>query len=219
MPSALTPMVGREAHVERLNDLLTSNGVRLVSIVGLGGMGKTRLALAAGQRLVDARLFSHGVFFVELATASRPEQIVNAIAEGIGLALQAGDRRAPKAQLVDYLAAKEMALLLDNFEHLVESADLLAELLQMAPRVKILVTSRERLRLPGEQVFPILGLDQGDADRGSAAQASAAVQLFVQSAQRAAPGFDLSEQNSAQAVEICRLVEGCRWPSNWRLPG
>ncbi len=208
--AALTPLVGRLAELAALDQLLTSADVRLVSIVGTGGMGKTRLSLAAAQRQLEMRRFAQGVFYAELTPLGEPEHIVNVIAEVLSLPLQvgAGDRRPPKERLLDYLRAKNTLLVLDNFEQVLEGADVVGEILQAAPRVKILVASRERLRLPGEQVFPIHGLDYDGTGRLATGSIPAAAQLFVQSAQRVAPDFVVSDVQVAQIIQICRLVDG-----------
>lgn len=210
LPATLTPLLGRNAELSTLDEMLASDDIRLISILGPGGMGKTRLALAAARQQVETHRFAKGVYFVELATLGEAEHIVNVIAEAIRFPLQlgVGVSRTPRERLLDYLHAKEMLLVLDNFEHLLNSADLIGEILQVAPDVKILATSRERLRLHGEQVLPIRGLGYDGADTPAAAAFPPAAQLFVRSAQRVAPDFVASEQELAQILQICRLVEG-----------
>jgi predicted ATPase/DNA-binding SARP family transcriptional activator len=210
LPATLTPILGRDVELSTLDEMLASNDIRLISVVGPGGMGKTRLSLAAAERQAETHRFSQGVCFVELATLGEPERIVNVIAEAIRFPLQlgVGEKRTPRERLLDYLRAKEMLLVLDNFEHLLESADLVDEILQAAPSVKILSTSRERLRLRGEQVLPIRGLDYDSTDGSALPAVPPAAQLFVQSAQRIAPDFVASDEELAQILQICRLVEG-----------
>lgn len=210
LPTALTPFVGRHSELAMLDELLVSDDVHLLSIVGPGGIGKTRLSLTVAVQQVSLHHFPQGVHFTELASLDDPEQIVNAIAKAVALPSQSGsgDRRTPKQRLLAYLRGKEMLLVLDNIEHLLQDVDLIAEILQAAPAVKILATSRERLRLPGEQVFPLYGLDFVGEDTLDADSYPAAIQLFLQSAQRIAPDFSLSDEHLAQIAEICRLVEG-----------
>jgi predicted ATPase len=210
LPVALTPLIGRERELAELDQLLAQDEVRLVSFVGPGGVGKTRLSLAVAEQQVAQRRFTQGVYFVELTPLSDPEQIVHVIAEAMRLPLQAsgGDRRTPKVQMLDYLRTKEILLVLDNFEHLIPGAGLIVEILQAAPRMKVLTTSRERLRMAGEYVYPVQGLEYGAGDVESADALPAAVALFIQSAQRIALDFTAHDEERAQIAEICRLVEG-----------
>ena len=149
--------------------------------------------------------FHHGVFFVALASLSDPRQVAPAVAEALHFQLESGavQTRPPEKQVADYLREKQMLLLLDNFEHLLEGVEFIGNILEAAPAVKILVTSRERLRFPGEHVYPIQGLDT-EMDVAE----PAAVRLFVESARRAMPEFALNHHNLGHVTSICRLAEG-----------
>jgi class 3 adenylate cyclase len=216
LPIPLTPLIGRETELAEVGHLLTRAECRLLTIIGPGGMGKTRLAIAAAAEQGDP--FRDGVFFVALAPLSAPELIVPAIAEAIGFAFFGP--MEPKMQLLNYVREKQMLLVLDNIEHLLDGAGLLSELLQHAPGVKLLVTSRERLQLQGEWVVDLQGLPVPPparmAERFTLARGQDhteletydAITLFVASAQRTRVGFALSEQNRADVAHVCQLVEG-----------
>jgi predicted ATPase/two-component SAPR family response regulator/Tfp pilus assembly protein PilF len=209
LPSALTPFVGRQQELEMLSDWLANPRYRLVTLVGPGGIGKSRLALraAAEQRIA----FAHGVYLVSLAPINAPEFIVSTIADALGFSFSG--RRDTQEQLLNYLREKEILLLLDNMEHLLDGTGFLVEILQRAPGVVLLVTSRERLNLPQERVYEVRGLaypkngaaGEGDVD---AVQSYSAVELFTQSARRIRWRFALSERTAPWVAHICRLVEG-----------
>lgn len=205
LPAAVTPFVGRQAELAQLADLLAAPSARLIAIVAPGGMGKTRLALRLARQQIGR--FRDGVYFVQLAPLADAANVAQTIADAVGYPLQANGR-APDQQLIDYLAAKEMLLLLDNFEHLLDAAPLLNAILQAAPAVRLLVTSRRRLQLLGETAFTLGGM--GFPSWGSAGDAYnyAAIKLFRQTAQRARPDFTLSRANLPHVIQICRLVEG-----------
>lgn len=202
LPVSLTPLFGREEEETHLSDLLTRADVRLVTLTGPGGMGKSRLALALGAALLDS--FADGVFWVALAPLQQSEEMVTAIAEAVDFPFQR-DSRPPQRQLLDYLARKQMLLLLDNCEHLLDGMGLISEMLGSAPQVKMLATSRERLRLSGETVYALGGIDYGGADDGADSQA---VQLFLHNVGLVRPGYRPNPDDLAQVVRICRLVQG-----------
>ena len=210
LPAQTTPFIGREAELEELGRLLIGTERRLVTIVGPGGMGKTRLSLAFAEDQRATGHFPHGVFYVSLAPLSEVESIVPAIAEAIGytFAAEAPSHRPAKAQLLSYLRGRQMLLVLDNFEHLLAGSELLSAILRTAPHVRILATSRERLRLYEEQLFPIRGLVFPNAEVPTHAARYTAVELFIQSAQRIHPEFDLTDADLAYVTLICRQVEG-----------
>jgi predicted ATPase/DNA-binding SARP family transcriptional activator len=205
LPVPLTPLIGRETELNELAILLADPDLRLLTIVGSGGMGKTRLALAAAQAQTDN--FSDGVYFVSLAPLESVDPIVPTVAEALNFSLHHGS--APQQQLLDYLRQKQMLLVLDNFEQLLAGAALVVELLRAAPNLRILITSRIKLDIQGEQLFPIAGIEfpQETEMLEKAAQFSA-VRLFLQSAQRVLPDFELTSDNVVPIIWICRLVQG-----------
>lgn len=202
LPVAATPFVGRERELAELAELLNRPDVRLVSIVGPGGIGKTRLALqtALGHQTV----YASGVVFVPLAGVTAPHLIAPAIAETLGLSLSAGSGLA--GQLYAALQPREMLLVIDNVEQLLDGIDILAELLAQAPRLKLLVTSRERLNLQEEWVFDLHGLPvpHGEFDFAE----NTAVALFALHARRARSDFVVEAHDHAALIRICLLVEG-----------
>ena len=204
LPIPLTPLIGRAAEVTDLRDLLARAECRLLTLVGPGGIGKTRLAIAGAVEQGEA--FSDGVVFVALAPLSSSQFIVSAIAEAVGCAFYGPT--APKTQLLNYLGEKRMLLLLDNIEHLLDGVGLLAELLQHAANVKLLVTSRERLQLQGEWVVDLQGLAVPPTRQTDQLETYSAIGLFVERARRARSSFALSEQNQAHVAHICQLVDG-----------
>ena len=210
LPTQLTPFVGREGELVEIAGLLKQPDVRLFTLVGAGGMGKTRLALEAARAQLDE--FKHGVFFVSLAPLSSASALAPAIASALSLELHDD----PKAGMLQFLRDKHLLLILDNFEHLLhesegqgspegrDGVDLVVEILEAAPQVRILVTSRERLRVRGEFLYRVEGMDYEMED----AAASSAVRLFVQSARRAEAHFKLNEATLPDVLRLCRLVDG-----------
>jgi DNA-binding SARP family transcriptional activator/predicted ATPase len=230
LPTQATPFIGREAELAALDAFIADPEVRLVTIVGAGGMGKTRLALACAERhLTAATRFPNGVFFANLAPLNEADQLISALIEAVGFQLQGRqDGRSPQQQLLDYLRQKKLLLLLDNFEHLLSSppsleespashpmggirggTNLVADILQAAPDVQILVTSRERLYLHSEQLYPIQGLEFPDWETPEDAAKYTAVQLFLQSSRRNQPDFALRDGDDlTYLARICRTVAG-----------
>ncbi len=204
LPLPLTPLLGREAELAILARLLHDPQYRLLTLVGPGGIGKTRLALAAA--LAQQAQFHNGVYFVPLASLTSAQFIVPAIADALGFAFSGPVE--PKTQLLNYLQQKHLLLVLDNLEHLLEAAGLLAELLQHTPGLKLLVTSRERLNLQGEWLFDLQGLPSPPPDQVEGVEAYSAVGLFVQSARRVQAGFELLAEDRPAVSRICQLVEG-----------
>ncbi len=202
LPVQLTPFVGREHELGRVGDLLADPQCRLTTILGPGGIGKTRLALQVALEQSD--VFPDGVFWVPLAQLHQPELLWSAVADALGLALHGADE--PATQLQRHLQEKELLLLLDNFEQLREAGTWLAQLLRDAPGVTLLVTSRERLELQGEWLVGLGGLDV--PDDASAIERSGAGQLWLQTARRAYAGYSLSDDDRPCVARICRIVEG-----------
>jgi predicted ATPase len=205
LPVPSTPLVGREREVAAVEALLRSESVRLVTLTGPGGSGKSRLAVEAAGRLRPA--FAGNVRFVPLASVATANLVAGAIAAGLGLNTSESRLRG---DLMAYLRRGPL-LVLDNFEQVIDAAPLLAELLAEAPGLKILVTSRSALRLSGEHVFPVRPLPVPPADApwdvASIGQYPS-VRLFTERAQAVAPGFELSGQNVGAVAEICRRLDG-----------
>lgn len=214
LPPQLTPFVGRDVELTTLDRFVDNTAVRLVTIVGPGGIGKTRLALSvAEQQLSKPGAFPDGVYFASLAAVETAEQVVLVIAEALNFPFDSGGRltRLPREQILDYLRAKHLFLVLDNVEHVLDdAADVVSDILHAAPQVKLLVTSRERLYLHAEHLLAIQGLEfpADDTTAIEDAEAFTAVQLFVQSARRVQHDFALTADNVADVVRVCRLVEG-----------
>jgi predicted ATPase/DNA-binding XRE family transcriptional regulator len=223
LPAQLTPFFGRTAEIVELTQHLTNPIARLITIVGPGGMGKTRLALAVAQSMFDLQIhpdstgnqissikrqtYEDGVYFVALAPLRAIEHIVPAIAEAINLRFQA-DNRPPKQQLLDYLRHKQLLLVLDNFEHLQTGTELVLELLQECPGLRMLVTSREQLQLSSETLFVLESMALPSAATLPDVLSYSAVQLFVETARRVRPKFTVTPANEQAIVRICQLVGG-----------
>ena len=202
LPAQATPFIGRKQELAELTCLFALADTRLVTILGPGGMGKTRLALELASTLLGD--YEHGVYFVSLAPLSDPALMVSTIVATIGYTFE-NDDRSPQEELFDYLRPREMLLLLDNIEHLLRDVNLLTKILQAAPRVRLLVTSRERLRLMSETIFPLDGLSLSGGDNDESADA---IQLFIQSGQRLRPDFRPTAADWLVLPRICQLVSG-----------
>ncbi len=213
LPAQSTPLIGREEELAEIDDLFSDQERRLVTILGPGGMGKTHLAVAWAARQMDngeaASLFN-SAFFVDLAPLSRAAQIINAIADTLDFQFQAGgeETRSPEEQLLDYLRQKDLLLILDNFEHLLDGAALVDEMLNAAPGLKILATSREPLKVRWEQRYPIEGLHFPATAGEESLETYPAVQLFLNHARRMQPHFALHQGEQEHLVAICRQLDG-----------
>ncbi|HZD10750.1 MAG TPA: LuxR C-terminal-related transcriptional regulator, partial [Candidatus Binatia bacterium] len=203
-----TPLIGREAELRELKEIILHSSSRLVSIVGPGGIGKTHLAMEATQEM--ASCFAGGAAFAGLAPLETWEGIVPALAQALDFKPVAdpGERRSERQQLLDYLQDKELLLLLDNFEHLLDGAPLLVEILAASPRSKLLVTSRERLKLQAERVYPIRGLAFSRWTTVDEARRDPAVRLFVQRGQQVRAGFALRAGHLGSLQRILQSVQG-----------
>ena len=212
-----TPFIGRGSELADLAALFRDPAVRLVTIVGPGGMGKSRLAIEAAQLMAAGRgAFEETlagaapprqvVFLVELAPLGSPDLLATAIAGAVGLTFFPGID--PKAQLFAYLRDKNALLVLDNFEHLLAGATLVSELLAATRGTRILATSRERLNLGAERIFALAGLNVPTPSALDRASDFSGVALFVDSARRVVPDFSLMGQAASAVSRICTLVEG-----------
>ncbi len=193
IPASSTEFVGREKELENLRERLADPACRLVTLTGLGGAGKTRLAQEVARLCAD--MFINGAWMISLAAVDS-QGLIPAIGNVFDFPFTKGDA---KKQLLNYLRQKELLLVMDNFEHLLESSALVAEILEAAPDAKILVTSRERLDVHGEWVVELSGLGLGSSE---------ADQLFIQSAKRARAEIQFEEQDQVAVSDICRLVGG-----------
>jgi predicted ATPase/class 3 adenylate cyclase len=202
-----TPLIGREHEVAAVVRLLRREKVRLVTLAGPGGTGKTRLALQAALELDN--VFAGGVFFVSLASLNDPALVMPTIARSLGIRESVG--QPVLARLVEVLQQKQVLLLLDNFEQVVEAAPQVAELLMSCPQLKLLVTSREVLHVRSEHEFavPPLALpDPAHLPKLASLARIPAVALFLQRAQAARPEFRLTSANARAVAEICVRLDG-----------
>ncbi|MDP6514524.1 MAG: NB-ARC domain-containing protein, partial [SAR202 cluster bacterium] len=204
LPAQTTPFVGRESELAQTSTLLEDPQTRLLTLTGPGGIGKTRLSIQVASENSDQ--FRDGVWFVPLAPLDSTDLIVSTIAESLRFSFY--NPQDLKAQLLNYLKEKQILLVIDNLEHLMTGADLIAEILQGAPDAKMMVTSRERLNLRGEQIVDVEGLDVPTNGHIEDVDSYAAIQLFVQGASRAQPGYALSGEDIQSAGQICRMVGG-----------
>jgi predicted ATPase/DNA-binding SARP family transcriptional activator len=205
LPHQTSAFVGRTAELAALHELIAAPNQRLVTIVAPGGMGKSRLAQEAA--LAELPNFADGVYFVPLAPLSSANEVVPAIAAAVNYPMQ-GSEQTPQEQLLDFLHRKELLLVLDNFEHVLESTPLITEILHAAGAVKILVTSRERLALSSESLFRLSGLGLPSEQTSEMVEGADAVTLFVQHARRVKADFTLTATNWPAVARICRLTYG-----------
>jgi predicted ATPase/DNA-binding SARP family transcriptional activator len=218
LPTFAGPFVGRAQELAMLGQLFANPELRLITIVGLGGVGKTRLAVAAATAWIKASkeeaapLPKDGIHFVPLAAVDGPDQLVPAIGNALNLSLRTGEAESQQ-QLLAFLSGKEYLLILDNFEHLLgdETVALVRAMMAEAPGVRLLLTSRLRLNLQGEQLYPLAGLrvpPAGEVPRREGISDYDALELFRQQAVRIDPDFELVGPNLLAAVQICQLVQG-----------
>jgi predicted ATPase/DNA-binding XRE family transcriptional regulator/Tfp pilus assembly protein PilF len=207
LPTPLTRLIGREQEVSDAHRALLREDLRLLTLIGPGGAGKTRLSVEVAAGL--AGHFEHGVVFVNLVPIHDPDLVVPTIADALGIGEEGGRSRLER--LKQGLSAKCLLLVLDNFEQVMPAASLVAGLLASCPRVKMLVTSREVLRVRGEHVIPVPPLPVPDFKRATnndLLSQYAAVQLFAERAVAATPGFAITNENAAAVAELCRRLEG-----------
>ena len=205
VPVPATPLLGREQETAAVEELVTGEAVRLVTLTGPGGVGKSRLMVEAARQLGPG--FADGARFVALASVSATDLVAAAIAAGLGLNTSA----RLITDLESYLRPRRLLLALDNFEQVIGAAPLLVELLGAAPGLVVLATSRTVLRLSGEHEFPVAPLPVPPAGIGrdpADLQRYASVSLFVDRAHAVAPGFELTDANAGAVAEICRRLDG-----------
>jgi DNA-binding SARP family transcriptional activator len=207
LPYLKTSFIGREQETEQCINLLHNENCRLLTIAGPGGAGKTSLALNLAKKVLGS--FVDGVYFIPLDKVQCPDYLIHAIAESLEfsfdqITLQQGARK----QLINYLSGRSILLILDGYEHLIDSSEFLSELLQQTVDVKLLVTSRQKLNIQGEWVQSISGLPIPDHLESAGRNGSSSLDLFVERAKQTLPGLTLSEEELNAALQICRLVEG-----------
>ena len=208
LPVFPSPLIGREREVEQVRELLRDPQCRLLTLVGPGGIGKTRLAIEASARAQD--LFTHGAHFVPFAPVSSTRAAVPVIANSVGFAFHHASHADPKSQLFGYLKEKQVLLLVDNLEHLLAEPgiELLAEMLECAPQIKLLATSRQSLGLQLEWTFEVEGLPVPESVDIESVAHDTSVELFLQRARRAHVGYMFTAEDYPSILHICQLVDG-----------
>jgi predicted ATPase/DNA-binding SARP family transcriptional activator len=204
LPAPTTRFIGRKRELAHLTELLAQADTRLVTLIGLGGTGKTRLALELAWRQLEHH--ADGAWFVPLAGLSSGDLVVPGIASALGFSIAGSSN--PKQQLLDYLREKDVLIVLDNFEHLIEAAPLIKDLLEAAPKLKLLATTRVALELSSEWLFDVDGLAYPPRQTSEALEQFDAVKLFLSRAERVSTGMMPTRENLEAVAEICRKVEG-----------
>jgi predicted ATPase/DNA-binding SARP family transcriptional activator len=211
IPIQLTLFIGREMELVELNRQLADPECRCITLVGPGGIGKTRLAIEAAGGQINR--FAHGAVFVPMAPISSILGVVPAIASAMNAIFFSTND--PEADLLNYLQGKQLLLVLDNVEHLLRETDsqadltrLMVRILQNAPGVKLMVTTRQALNIQGEWLFEVNGLTYPVCLEDGSLHGFDAIDLFVQRVRRSSPGFDVNRENYSDIAHICRLVEG-----------
>lgn len=204
LPPQTTPFIGRAVHVAALKEMLLDPDVRLVTLLGPGGTGKTRLSLQVAAETLDR--FSNGTYFVPLADDTTPEQFVSRVAQQ--LEVREGGR-PPLENLKDYLRDKNLLLVLDNFEQLLSAAPTVADLLAAAPKLKVITSSRIALGLHSEREYPVPPLElPQDEMTVEELMGYESVTLFIERARASSPNFSLTKDNASAVAEICRRLDG-----------
>ena len=204
LPDYPTAFIDRQVEQADLSKLLSNANCRLLTLIGPGGVGKTRLALQVAAQQVDQ--FKDGIFFIFVAVPKTPDLLPALLAETFKFHFF--ELKEPTELIKDYLREKNILLIIDNFEHLVEGAMFLSNLLENAPGLKIIVTSRERLNLREEWIYEVQGMLVPPLGATSSADQYGAVQLFINNARRMLPGFEPSSQDLEAITRICNIVDG-----------
>jgi predicted ATPase len=206
LPTTLTPLVGRREEMKALSRWLADDHCRLITITGLGGIGKTRVALAIAR--AKAGLFLHGVCFVPLATVAHRNSLIYTLAETLEIPLSSNN--SPLEAVGHYLANKQILLVLDSFDHLINetSLKLLQTLLMSSRHLKIIITSRQRLKLSGEHILEVAGLPVPETDTSEKEWGDTAVQLFLQTAQNTQSDFAPTTDDLSAILTICHHLSG-----------
>jgi predicted ATPase/class 3 adenylate cyclase len=206
LPTQTSEFLGRELQLSAIRDLLDADGVRLLTLTGPGGIGKTRLALQAAANQIDR--FEHGVYFVDLSSTRDRDAVFQAVIRAVAVSAATDD--PPLEVLKQELRTRQLLLLLDNFEQVMDAADGVADLLRHCPDLKALVTSREALRVRGEHLFtvPPLALPAAGERAADLLAGYEAVRLFVERAREVQPGFTLADENAVAVAEICSRLDG-----------
>ncbi len=210
LTAQLTQLFGRNHDIAAVRKRLLSDGARLITLLGPPGVGKTRLAQAVAEEVLEH--FEHGAFFVRLAPIGDPDQVASTIAQTLGLQLSGPN--SPELQLRAFLEEKHLLLVLDNFEQVVKAAPLVDDLLRRCPWLHVLVTSRQPLRVRGERQMPVLPLALPATLHGAGQLTAAdalrysAVALFAERAEAIQPDFAVDDGNAAAVAELCRRLDG-----------
>ena len=207
LPTPMTSFIGRDKEILKLRNLIRDPACRLLSLIGMGGSGKTRLAVQTALKAF--RFFPDGTIFVELDAHKSAETLISAITNVLKFNVDTfASDLDPKTQLMDYLRNRSILFVLDGFEQYIEGAGLLAELLEFAPKIKILVTSRQLLGLKGEWPFYVEGLPTNQNSQQPQKDVPDAMQLFLERSRQAMSGSQVSEEDYGHVIRICELVEG-----------
>jgi predicted ATPase/DNA-binding SARP family transcriptional activator len=207
LPSPQTSFINRVKELEQIDSLFADPNCRLLTLVGPGGIGKTRLGIEAARRNLDH--FLDGVYFTDLGSLSSPEHLITTIAEALNFTIDAeASDLDPKTQLLDFLENQSLLLVLDSFENLVSEASVIAEIIQRAPRIKVMVTSRERLGLRAEWVFKLEGLSVPEVPDEVIPIKENAIHLFFERATQVNHHIQTTNEELGHVAGICRSLEG-----------